>query len=629
MTSAAAAPPQPHGFDCVALISAPWPFFSRPSIQLGTLKAYLRRELPDIRIDAHHFYLKLAAEIGYDTYHSISERTWLAESIYAALLYPRQQAAARRIFESEARGVPRLRTLDFGALTRKVKVVTDAWIAAVDWQKTGLAGFSLCLCQLTASLYCIRRIKALAPQLPVVAGGSMFAGPAVPQLMAAFPEIDFMVTGEGERPLANLVRQLRSAASPQAVPGLPGVVTRGELATGRVPLQDQLPSLATLPPPDYDDYFRLLRELGPAQAFFPILSAEISRGCYWRRARQKEVPAGCAFCNLNRQWQGYRFKAPEQVAAEIDALTGRYRLLSLALMDNLLPARQAPEIFGRLQALKKDLKLFGEIRATTPLPALRAMRAAGVQEVQIGIEALSTRLLAKLNKGTTAIQNLEIMKHCEALGIENSANLICGFPGSDDQDVAETLATLAFALPFRPPKTVYFWLGTGSPVWQNPREFGIRAVANHPRYKALFPPEVARRITFTIQGYRGDQGYQRIRWRPVEKKVRDWATAYAALHRAPASPPILGYRDGGDFLIIRQRRLKAATQTHRLETTSRAIYLFCEQNRTLAAITQRFQAPGKAKITAFLETMVAKHLMFAEGDRYLSLAVPAARGRGA
>ncbi len=107
------------------------------------------------------------------------------------------------------------------------------------------------------------------------------------------------------------------------------------------------------------------------------------------------------------------------------------------------------------------------------------------------------------------------------------------------------------------------------------------------------------------------------------------ATGSSTLHRAPASPPILGYRDGGDFLIIRQRRLKAATQTHRLETTSRAIYLFCEQSRTLAAITQRFQAPGKAKITAFLETMVAKHLMFAEGDRYLSLAVPAGRGRSA
>lgn len=629
MTSPAAAPPPFRASRGVALISAPWPFFSRPSIQLGALKAYLRRELPDLSVDAHHFYLKLAAEIGYDTYHSISQRTWLAESIYAALLYPRRQAAAGKLFQREVGRIPRLRGLDFEALTRKVGEITDAWVTTVDWQSVGLAGFSLCLCQLTASLYCIRRIKAMAPQLPVVAGGSLFAGPAVPQLMAAFPEIDFMVTGEGERPLLNLVRQLQTAASPQAVTHLPGVVTRGELGAGRAPFPDQLPSLAALPPPDYDDYFRLLGDLGPAKAFFPTLSAEISRGCHWGRSRQKGVPAGCAFCNLNRQWQGYRFKAPEQVAAEIDGLTRRYRLLSLALMDNLLPTRQAPEIFGRLQALKKDLKLFGEIRATTPLPTLRAMRAAGVQEVQIGIEALSTRLLRKLNKGTTAIQNLEIMKHCEALGVENRANLICGFPGSDDADVAETLATLAFALPFRPPKTVYFWLGTESPVWHNPGQYGIRAVANHPRYKALFPPEIVGRITFITQGYRGDRGRQRVRWRPVEKKVREWTAAYTALHRAPASPPILGYRDGGDFLIIRQRGLEAATQTHRLEKTSRAIYLFCEQSRTLAAITQRFCAPGKANIRAFLDMMVAKRLMFAEGDRFLSLAVPAAQGRGA
>ncbi|MGD8541722.1 MAG: hypothetical protein PVI39_05475, partial [Desulfobacteraceae bacterium] len=169
MTSAAAAPP-PSSFQSVALISAPWPFFSRPSIQLGALKAYLKQALPDLTIEAHHFYLKLAAEIGYDTYQSISERSWLAESIYAALLYPQRQAAAGKLFQSEARKAARLRRVNFGLLCEKVKKVTDGWIAAVDWQNTGLAGFSLCLCQLTASLYCIRRIKALAPALPMVAG---------------------------------------------------------------------------------------------------------------------------------------------------------------------------------------------------------------------------------------------------------------------------------------------------------------------------------------------------------------------------------------------------------------------------------------------------------------------------
>mgnify|MGYP000427498321 CR=1 FL=1 len=37
-------------------------------------------------------------------------------------------------------------------------------------------------------------------------------------------------------------------------------------------------------------------------------------------------------------------------------------------------------------------------------------------------------------------QNLEIMKHCEMLGLKNSSNLIVGFPGSDAKDVAENKA---------------------------------------------------------------------------------------------------------------------------------------------------------------------------------------------
>jgi hypothetical protein len=50
-----------------------------------------------------------------------------------------------------------------------------------------------------------------------------------------------------------------------------------------------------------------------------------------------------------------------------------------------------------------------------------------MREVQIGIEALSSRLLKKLHKGTRAIQNLEIMKNCEMLGIRNISNLILQF----------------------------------------------------------------------------------------------------------------------------------------------------------------------------------------------------------
>jgi hypothetical protein len=160
-------------------------------------------------------------------------------------------------------------------------------------------------------------------------------------------------------------------------------------------------------------------------------------------------------------------------------LTGRYQTLSVAITDNVLPQKDSVEIFKQIGQLNMDLRLFGEVRATTPWMGLKVMRASGMQKVQIGIEALSSRLLKKLHKGTSAIQNLEIMKNCEALGIENISNLILQFPGSDGQDVTETLKVLEFAMPFYPLKAVNFWLGMGSPVWQNPKKFGVKAEHCH------------------------------------------------------------------------------------------------------------------------------------------------------
>jgi hypothetical protein len=322
------------------------------------------------------------------------------------------------------------------------------------------------------------------------------------------------------------------------------------------------------------------------------------------------------------QWSGYRFKKPSKVVSEIDALTSTHKTLSVAIVDNVLPKDTSAEIFKRLATLRKDLRIFSEIRATTPLSELRHMRKAGVQEIQVGIEALSTRLLKKLKKGTTTIQNLEIMKNCEALGIANISNLIFQFPGSDEDDVDETLQNLDFALHFRPLKGVDFWLGLDSPVWQYPRAYGIESVHNHPKWRYLFPARVYRTLPFMIQAYRGDVGYQKKIWRPVRKKIDRWFSMYNDLQKGPSPSPILSFRDGRDFLIIRQKRYQAEPMNHRLVGASREMYLFCRHYRSLKKIRDQFPVFPEDKIVAFLTMMVDKKLMFQESGRYLSLAVP-------
>jgi len=344
---------------------------------------------------------------------------------------------------------------------------------------------------------------------------------------------------------------------------------------------------------------------------------EMSRGCWWNKGG-----TGCAFCNLNLQWRGYRSKTLERTVTEINALVNRHQVLSISFMDNLLPAGGLEERFHAIRELELDLRLFSEIRAQTPRAVLEAMASAGMQEVQVGIEALSTRLLKKLNKGTTAADNLEIMKRCESPHFpELTANLILGFPSSDSQDVAETLDNLDFAFPFRPLKGVDLWLGYGSPLWRDPQKYGIRLRGNHPDYRHLFPREAREKLRFMMQGYHGGVRHQRRLWAPVRKKLAEWRDFYNRMHEKPGFDPIISYRDGGTFLIIRERRPNDEPMTHRLKGTSRAIYLFCDTQRSMAEIMAQFPQFGEDRIRPFLQMMADKRLMFTEGDRYLALAV--------
>jgi ribosomal peptide maturation radical SAM protein 1 len=607
------------------LVSPPWPLYTRPSIQLGALKAFVRSRFPDIGVRSHHLYLQVAEAIGYRPYHSISERTWLAETVYGALLYPERSDAMARLFRREAGGSPEVRRLDFGQLTTRVKTVSDEWLAETDWSEVRLVGFSSVLCQLTACLYLIRRLRQRRPHLTNVVGGPAFSRPSGAAALRLFPEIDAVVFGEGELPLAHLVQHLVVEGRPVAeLPPANGILTRW--STESQPAGGgffQLENLDHLPLPDFDDYFETLSGLSASNRFFPTLPIEFSRGCWWQRDAGDGASSGCEFCNLNLQWRGYRSKSAGRAVSEVDQLARRYRVLSVAIVDNVLPKESTGDILRGIAGLKRDMDLFAEIRATTPLAELERMRAAGMRKLQVGVEALSTRLLRKLRKGTTAIQNIEIMKHCEALGIANLSNLILHFPLSDAQDVEETLRAMEFAGALRPPKPVGFWLGLGSPLACNPGAYGIRAVANHPNWARIFPPAIFRGLPLMVQGYRPAATVQRRLWKPVEARLKAWSASYERLQRGPRPEPILSYRDGGDFMMIRERRLGGESAHHRLEGTSRAIYLFCEHHRPLKQIIERFPGVPADKITSFLQKMTSERLVFAEEDRFLSLAVPA------
>jgi ribosomal peptide maturation radical SAM protein 1 len=612
----------PHISKRIILAAAPWPLFNRPSIQLGALKSYLTRHLPQVSVTTAHFYLKIAEVIGYDLYRAISERTWLAESLYAAMLYPERTPVLEKLFLKYASGKPALKNVQFQDLADTIQQVSDDMLNATDWESFGLAGFSMSLCQLTSTLYFLRVVKKQFPDIRTVVGGATFSSSSALDYLRLFPDIDYIVIGEGERPLSFLVQRLMNHDGDRKAARLPEGLAHRSLPENRHCSFWQLDDLKKLPPPDYDDYLQTLNTFSPEKRFFPTLPVELSRGCWWKQPSTRSGFDGCAFCNLNLQWKGYRKKGNRQLIKEIDYLTSRHQVLSVAFMDNVLPPVNTGGLFAGLGHLGKDFKFFSEIRAATSLNTLREMRSAGMADVQVGIEALSSRLLQKMNKGVNAIQNLEIIKNCEATGIKNDANLILHFPGSDETDVAETLSAMDYAMVFRPLQPVHFWLGLESPVWRKYKAFQIKSVHNHPHYRILFPEKISNSCRFIIQAYRGDLTLQKKLWKPVMQKIQRWEKRYAALQKHPFDGPIMGYRDGKSFLMIHHRQYRSETIQHRLEGSSRKIYLFCQNASTSKQILTAFPEITEDRLMPFLHMMKAKHLMFEEKGKYLSLAVP-------
>ncbi len=602
----------------VLLVSAPWPLFNRPSLPLGTLKAYLSKTAPHIQTDACHLFLQVANAVGYERYHSVSRRVWRAEAVFSALLYPDQAHLAESLYTSTRKrgdNAPK----DFKQLVYQVKTVMDDWLQRINWSALDLAGFTISFCQVTASLYLISKIKDICPSLPVVVGGSSFSGERSTEMLKVFPHIDYLVVGEGERPLAGLLRHLMDFRSTAELPY--GVIS-SDTKPGKRNRFSQLSRLDGLPTPDYDDYFNMLAGFSPQQRFFPVLPLEASRGCRWHRHDATCQFRGCAFCNLNLQWQGYRTKRPDQVIREVDHLVRRHQVLSLAFADNAFPIKHAVSVFDGIGKMGLDLSIFTELRANTSPALLHKMKQAGVDTVQVGIEALSTQLLTKMNKGTRAIDNLSLMKHCEVMGIVNASNLMLHFPHSDDTDVDETLHALAFARWYRPLKTVNFWLGLESPVYRLARRFHIRSVFNHPNLKKLFPETAVTGFRFMIQGYRGDRKRQQKLWRPVKIEIRRWHKDYDIMQRQTGGKPLLSFRDGGRFIIIDQHFPDQPTAKHRLTGISAEIYRCCHIPRTFEQVAETFVSHSPEQISAFFDAMVKKKLMFAEGDSYLSLAIP-------
>ncbi len=585
----------------VILVSAPWAAFHRPSIQLANLRGYLQ-EVGGYPVDNCHLYLNIAKKISIDLYSRIANSGWAGEALFAPLLFPQKKESAARLFHSELQGDGKGSIPDFGGLVADIEECCEIWMSNIDLEKVSLLGFSVCFSQLLPSLYLASRFKAKA-DIPIVFGGSSCCESAGLSLTRHFDQIDYLIDGEGEGALLELCNFLNGQQSdtPRQVK------TRQFQETNTK--SSNITQLDELQIPDFHPYMKEVRHLFVDLPFMPTLPVEFSRGCRWNR---------CTFCNLNIQWEGYRHKSAGRMIAEVQELSAKNESLNFSFTDNMLPERETEKFFQTMATLNQDFNFFGEIRAKTSLEKLSLFRRGGLRTVQVGIESLSTTLLSRMRKGTTAMDNLAIMKHCIANKIGLLGNIITEFPATSVEEIEETLINLDYVLPYPPLEAASFFLGYGSPIYRQPHEYGICAIIPHPKNRMLFPQQYQGGLL--ISGYRGDKMIQQKRWRPVREKIKAWHDFHQNRSRE-CNKPALYYQDGGGYLFIHQELPGNSTLLHRLRGISREIYLFCDQPKTIEEICICFPRLSREAIEKFAHQLYTKRLIFREMDRILALAV--------
>jgi ribosomal peptide maturation radical SAM protein 1 len=289
--------------------------------------------------------------------------------------------------------------------------------------------------------------------------------------------IDYIFSGESEETFVAFLAELFAGKRPAK-----------RIIYGQ-PCQD----LDALPVPDFQEYYEQLDHYLPAvaaKAGSVELTYETSRGCWWGQKHH------CTFCGLNGMGMGFREKSAGKVITELKQLLAQhpYPTHLVQMTDNIMPytffKTLVPELAG-LAVEMPTLRLYYEQKANLSLEQVLALMKAGITHIQPGIEALSTSLLKRMDKGVTAAQNIALLRYAHSVGMRLDWNLLWGFPGDTREEYEETLALLPLLHHLEPPISAHHLrIDRFSPYFDRPEAYSITNLRPLPSYQMILPPGV-------------------------------------------------------------------------------------------------------------------------------------------
>jgi ribosomal peptide maturation radical SAM protein 1 len=484
--------------------------------------------------------------------------------------------------------------------------------------------------QHAASLALLRRLKELAPGVFTAIGGANCAGPMGRATHDALPSLDFTVTGEFDPYAASFFRGLVAAeGDPARVGPLPpnvlgpadhAVEGRGPLPPGAI-----LTDMDRAAVPDYDDFFEQLYSSPVSGYVVPSIPLETSRGCWWG-AKQH-----CTFCGLNAEGMSFRKKNPARALDEIRALTSRYGIYRFSATDNILDMSYFQTVLPELAADGRGYNFFYETKANLKREHVKALADAGCYFIQPGIESLHDETLRIMRKGNTACGNIQLLKYCVELGVTPAWSILCGFPGSDPEWVAEVAEELPLLFHLPPPNgTTPIRFDRFSPYEQRPADYGL-TLEPLQAYRMVYPVEegVLRGLAYFFRDAGGTPRRVAETARSAGEVTTRWRSEFWGPGRGElvieAAEPARG-EAAGEALRVRDTRSCAVASVHELRGLAATLLRALDAPASPAGLLTRLKQAGSAADEAAVEKGLCelreRRLLWRSSSQLVALPTP-------
>lgn len=282
-----------------------------------------------------------------------------------------------------------------------------------------------------------RIAKVVDPEIVTVVGGPHPT--AIPGKVLEDHNIDYVVLGEGENTLRELIWRLNGKGNLAEVDGLAYRTGNKHWRMSITPRSRFIMDLDRLPIP--------ARHLLPMDKYInsdsphcgyrykPYTAISTSRGC----------PNKCTYCVIRQLWGlRIRYRSAENVLAEIDHLIAEYGIRELHFEDDNLTANHARTMRLLQGIIDRSYNLAlaapsGLAVGTLTPHTLWAMRDAGFYTVSVAIESGVPRVLKLMRKPVDLDKAKAVVADARALGMYVRAFFMLGYPGETKEDMQRTI----------------------------------------------------------------------------------------------------------------------------------------------------------------------------------------------